>query len=43
MQCHACGLQLEGVAEDQEKVDKDYKKKFFCLKHSGFVTGIETA
>ena len=43
MQCHVCGLQLEGVAGDQEKVDRNYKKKFFCLKHSGFVTGIETA
>jgi hypothetical protein len=34
---------LEGVVDDQIKVDKDYNKRFFCLKHSGFVTGIETA
>jgi len=43
MQCHVCGQMLEGVVDDQVEVDRNYKKKFFCLKHSGFVTGIETA
>ena len=41
MHCHVCGLRLDGVAEDQEKVDRDFKKKFLCLKHSEFVAGVE--